>query len=410
MARIAALTAELARLEQSQLLRVRRQLESAQGVSVTVDGREFISFCSNDYLGLAAHPALADAVRAGLDRYGTGAGASHLLTGHCSAHHELEQALAAFVGMPSALLFSSGYMANLGIVTALLGRGDAVFGDRLNHACLNDAALLSRASFHRFPHGDLVALTRQLERSDARTRLIAVDGVFSMDGDIAPLPALLELAERFDAWLLVDDAHGFGVLGEGRGSLAHCGLAPARARERVIYMGTLGKAAGVFGAFVAGAPELVETLVQKARTYVFTTALPPMIACALLASLQVIATDGARREQLARVIAHWRDRMCDRMCERTRERRSGPVAEAGPVRSGLTDSQTAIQPWIVGESARALALSAALAERGLLVPAIRPPTVPAGSARLRVSLSAAHTTAQVDRLCDALHALDAGSS
>jgi len=385
------------------LRRVRRQLESAQGVSVTVDGREFISFCSNDYLGLAAHPALADAVRAGLDRYGTGAGASHLLTGHCSVHHELEQALAAYVQMPSALLFSSGYMANLGIVTALLGRGDAVFGDRLNHACLNDAALLSRADFHRYPHGDLAALTRQLERSDAGTRLIAVDAVFSMDGDIAPLPALLELAERFDAWLLVDDAHGFGVLGEGHGSLAHFGIAPARARERVIYMGTLGKAAGVFGAFVAGAPELVETLVQKARTYVFTTALPPMIACALLASLRVMATDAARHEQLHRVIAHWRDRMRERGG-------AAPVAQAGTVRIGLTDSQTAIQPWIVGESARALSLSAALAERGLLVPAIRPPTVPVGSARLRVSLSAAHTIDQVDRLCDALDALDAGMS
>lgn len=362
-------------------------------MSVVVDGRPYLSFCSNDYLGLAADPSIARAAVAGIERFGTGAGASHLVTGHSTAHEALERDLARFTRLPAALLFSTGYMANLGVVTALLGRGDAVFGDRLNHACLNDAALLSRAQFHRYPHGDLAALERQLARSSAGRKLIAVDAVFSMDGDIAPLPELLDLARRFDAWLLVDDAHGFGVLGEGRGSLGHFGLdaAPMRDRlvERVIYMGTLGKAAGVFGAFVAAAPEVVQILVQKARTYVFTTALPPMIACALLESLRIIEAGHDRRQQLARVIARWREGV------------------AG-LRSGSPrQSDTAIQPWIVGESSRAVALSAALAERGILVPAIRPPTVPAGTARLRVSLSAAHDESHVDRLCAALHDLDA---
>jgi len=388
------LAAELADLDRSSLRRTRRQLDSAQGVSVVVDGQPYLSFCSNDYLGLAAHPAIARAAVAGIERFGIGAGASHLVTGHGIAHEELERDLARFTGMPDALLFSTGYMANLGVVTALLGRGDAVFGDRLNHACLNDAALLSRAQFLRYPHGDLAALERQLGRSEARRKLIAVDAVFSMDGDIAPLPELLELARRFDAWLLVDDAHGFGVLGEGRGSLAHFGLDAApmldRLVERVIYMGTLGKAAGVFGAFVAAAPEVVQVLVQKARTYVFTTALPPLIACALHESLRIIEAAHDRREQLARVIARWREGVAG-LC-------SGVAGQ----------SHTAIQPWIVGDSSRAVALSAALAERGILVPAIRPPTVPAGTARLRVSLSAAHDESHVDRLCGALHELDAG--
>jgi 8-amino-7-oxononanoate synthase len=289
--RLSDLAARLAGLEADALKRTRRRLESPQGVSVTIDGRDFVSFCSNDYLGLAAHPGIARAVEEGVRRYGTGAGASHLLTGHTDAHEALERDLARFSGFPAALLFSTGYMANLGIATALLGRGDAVFGDRLNHACLNDGALLSRATFHRHPHGDLASLERQLAGSDARVRMIMVDGVFSMDGDIAPLPELLELAARHDAWLLVDDAHGFGVLGGGRGCLAHFGIEPSDVLDRVIYMGTLGKAAGVFGAFVAAAPEVIDTLVQSARTYVFTTALPPMIACGLQESLQGILDD-----------------------------------------------------------------------------------------------------------------------
>jgi 8-amino-7-oxononanoate synthase len=387
-----ALSAELAELDAGSLRRTRRLLESAQGTSVRVDGRSYLSFCSNDYLGLAAHPALAQAAHAAIEQYGSGAGASHLVTGHSRAHHELEQALAAFTGWPAALLFSSGYMANLGVVSALVGRHDAVFADRLNHACLNDAALLSRAQFHRHAHGDLQALARQLAASSARRKLIAVDAVFSMDGDIAPLPDLLALAEQHDAWLLVDDAHGFGVLGEGRGTPAHFGLDLQRCAQRMVYMGTLGKAAGVFGAFVAGAPALVELLMQKSRTYVFTTALPPMVAGALLAGLRVIEHEPQRRQHLRALIARFRD---------------GMRGLGGGV---LAASQTAIQPWIVGTPQRALALSAALAGRGVLVPAIRPPTVPAGSSRLRISLSAAHTFDDVDRLCLALRAADEGAA
>ena len=389
MTRLSDLAARLAGLEADSLRRSRRLLQSPQGVVVTIDGRECVSFCSNDYLGLAAHPEIARAVAEGLQRHGTGAGASHLLTGHSDAHESLERALARFSGFPAALLFSTGYMANLGVATALLGRGDAVFGDRLNHACLNDGALLSRATFHRHPHGDLAALERQLAASAARVRMIMVDGVFSMDGDIAPLPELLDLAARYDAWLLVDDAHGFGVLGDGRGSLAHYGIEPSEVLDRVIYMGTLGKAAGVFGAFVAAAPEVVDTLVQSARTYVFTTALPPMLACGLQASLLLIEREPQRRAHLGELVRRWQDGV--------RGLRSGRALS----------SSTAIQPWLVGASAEAVALSASLAERGLLVPAIRPPTVPAGSARLRISLSAAHTLEQVDRLCAAMHEIDA---
>jgi 8-amino-7-oxononanoate synthase len=268
----AELHAEFEELEAAGLRRKRRVLETPQGARVRVDGREYVAFCSNDYLGLAAHPELIEAAREGAARYGVGAGASHLILGHGAAHHELEQRLAAFVGLPRVLLFATGYMANLGVVTALTGRGDAVFADRLNHASLNDAVLLSRAEFKRYPHLDLAALERLLSSSRARRKLIATDAVFSMDGDIAPVAELVALAERHDAWLLLDDAHGFGVLGpQGRGVLAHFGASS----PRVIYMATLGKAAGVFGAFVAGEPEVLEALVQRARTYIYTTAAPP---------------------------------------------------------------------------------------------------------------------------------------
>lgn len=397
MSLLADLAAELAGLEQSSLRRTRRQLDSPQGVSVVIDGRACLSFCSNDYLGLAAHPAIAAAARAGIEQYGTGAGASHLLTGHSGAHHALEQALARFTGFPSALLFSTGYMANLGVVTALLGRGDAVFADRLNHACLNDAALLSRARLHRFPHGDLQSLERQLRASTARRRLIAVDAVFSMDGDIAALPELLSLAQRHDAWLLVDDAHGFGVLGGGRGTLAHFGLDPERICERVICMGTLGKAAGVGGAFVAAHRTVIDWLVQSARAYIYTTAAPPAMAHTLRASLQLIRGDEGdrRRSELAARVAELREGLAAAL----------PQAPEGSARAAiwqLADSFTAIQPLIVGGSAEALAASAALEAQGLWVPAIRPPTVPAGSARLRITLSASHSVADVDRLVDAL--------
>lgn len=374
------LAAGLAQREALGLRRRRRLLETPQRARVAVDGREYVAFCSNDYLGLAADPRIAAAAREGIDRYGVGAGASHLILGHGTAHHELEDALARFSGQPRALLFSTGYMANLGVISALAGRGDAVFADRLNHASLNDAALLSRATFKRYAHNDLAALERLLATTPARRRLVAVDAVFSMDGDLAPLPDLLALCERHDAWLYVDDAHGFGVLGErGRGTLSHFGIAS----ERIIYMATLGKAAGVGGAFVAGSAALTEALVQDARTYIYTTASPPLLAHALLESLRIIEAEEERRIRLRALIA------------RLREGLSG-------LPWTLMPSDTPIQPLLVGANDAALALSARLAEEGLLVPAIRPPTVPQGTARLRISLSADHDLADVARLADAL--------
>ena len=381
----AALTPQLETLESGGLLRTRRLLQSPQQAAARVDGREVVAFCSNDYLGLAADPRLGVAACEGVARYGVGGGASHLILGHSEAHHALELALAQFVSLPRALLFSTGYMANLGVVTALVGRGDAVFADKLNHASLNDAAQLSRAEFKRYQHGDLAMLERALAAHPARRKLVVTDAVFSMDGDIAPVPALLELCERHDAWLLLDDAHGFGVLGAtGAGVLQHFGVVS----ERVIYMATLGKAAGVFGAFVAGAPALIEWLLQRARPYVYTTATPPMLAHTLLKSLEIIAAEGERRELLARLVA------------RLKQGCAGL-----PWR--LLPSDTAIQPLLIGATDAAMHVADALLERGLMVPAIRPPTVPEGTARLRISLSAGHTLAQVDRLVDALQAIGA---
>ena len=377
----AVLAPQLDALESQGLLRHRRLLQSAQLAQATGDGRQLVAFCSNDYLGLAADPRLRDAAIEGAKRYGVGAGASHLILGHSNAHHQLEEALAAFVSLPRALLFSTGYMANLGVVTALVGRGDAVFADRLNHASLNDAAQLSRAEFKRYVHGDLAMLERALAAHPARRKLVISDAVFSMDGDIAPVAALLDLCERHDAWLLLDDAHGFGVLGEtGGGVLQHYGIVS----ERIIYMATLGKAAGVSGAFVAAAPAVIEWLVQRARPYVYTTATPPLLAHALLKSLQIIAAGGELRARLAASIAAFR-----RGCEGLPWR--------------LMASDTAIQPLVIGSSGAAVQVADALSARGLLVPAIRPPTVPDGTARLRVSLSAAHEPAQISQLLRALH-------
>jgi 8-amino-7-oxononanoate synthase len=380
---------ELAAREADGRRRFRRTLASPQGPRAVVDGREVVAFASNDYLGLAAHPEVVAAARSAASRWGVGAGASHLVAGHFAPHAALEAELAAFVrpcAGARALTFATGYLANLAILTALAGRGDAIFADRLNHASLNDGALLSRAEFLRYPHRDVAALRRRLAACTAKRRLIATDAVFSMDGDLAPLPELLALAEEFDAWLVVDDAHGFGVLGAGadggRGTLAHFGIAS----ERIVYMGTLGKAAGVAGAFVAAHEAVIETLVQAARTYIFTTAAPPLLAEATLASLRIVRDDGARRERLHALIARFRARM-----------RAVPWA--------LADSQTAIQPLVVGGNAPTLALAEALWRRGFWVPAIRPPTVPKGTARLRISLTAAHAPADVDALADALAAL-----
>ena len=379
-----ALAIELEELEEGGLKRARRVLESPQGARVRVDGRDYIAFCSNDYLGLAAHPELIEAAREGAARYGVGAGASHLILGHLTAHHELEQRLAAFTGLPRALLFSTGYMANLGVVTALTGRGDAVFADRLNHASLNDAALLSRADFRRYPHLDLTALERLLAGSGARRKLVVTDAVFSMDGDIAPLPDLIGLCERHGAWLLLDDAHGFGVLGPGgRGTPAHFNTGS----PRLIYMATLGKAAGVFGAFVAGAAEMVEALVQRARPYIYTTAAPPLLSVALMKSLDLIRADEWRRRHLWDLIALLRERLI-------------------PGRWRLAPSSTAIQPLVIGGNDEAVAVSEHLARMGLLVPAIRPPTVPQGTARLRISLSAAHSFEDIERLAAALNEIE----
>lgn len=384
------LHAGLAALERDALRRRRRSNTLPCAPRAQVDGRALLAFGSNDYLGLAAEPALAAALAAGAQRFGTGAGASHLVTGHHAVHDELETALARFVGTERALYFSTGYMANSGVLPALLGRGDAVFSDRLNHASLVDGALLSRAELHRYPHLDLDVLDTLLARSTARRKAIVTDAVFSMDGDVAPLPALLERAARHDAWLVVDDAHGFGVLGpQGRGTVAESGLGAHPEAWRIVLIGTLGKAAGVAGAFIAGDATVVEWLLQKTRTYIFTTGAPPALAHALLESLRLIEGDGgdARRAHLHRLIALFR--------ERTRLRRWR-----------LLPSRTPIQPVVIGDNDETLAVSAALEAAGLWVPAIRPPTVPAGSARLRVSLSAAHREDDVIRLADTLCELE----
>ncbi|HXU92172.1 MAG TPA: 8-amino-7-oxononanoate synthase [Gallionella sp.] len=365
------------------LLRNRRTLESPQSPHIVVDGKSYLAFCSNDYLGLANHPRLVAAMQQAVLQHGVGAGAAHLVSGHSSAHHQLEQRLAAFVGKPAALLFSTGYMANLGTVQALVGRGDTVFADKLNHASLNDAMLLSRAEVKRYRHGDLAQLAQLLEQTKTGRKLIVTDTVFSMDGDIAPLRELLALCEQHDAWLYVDDAHGFGVLGEqGRGSLSHFGIAS----KRIVYMATLGKAAGVFGAFVAAEPAVIDTLVNHAHSYVYTTATPPALSVALLESVNLIEQGAALREQLHRLIEKLREGLADLPWQ-------------------LMPSDTAIQPLLIGDNLQALKLSEGLRERGIWVAAIRPPTVPMGTARLRITLSAAHSGADVERLVEALHEL-----
>lgn len=363
------------------LLRSRRTVSGPQQPQLIVDGKPYLSFCSNDYLGLAHHPELIAAMQQGAQRYGAGAGAAHLVSGHFEPHEQLERQLADFVGKSAALLFSTGYMANLGVVQALTDRGDTVFSDKLNHASLNDAMLLSRANIRRYRHNDMTQLAAMLAQTASGRKLICTDAVFSMDGDIAPLPELLELCELHDAWLLVDDAHGFGVLGRlGRGSLEHSGLNS----PRIIYMATLGKAAGVFGAFVASEQVVIDTLINHARSYVYTTATPPALSVALLQSLRLIGQGDERRAHLQCLIAQLRDGLAD-------------------FRWRLMESATAIQPLMVGDNQAALDLSVRLRERGIWVAAIRTPTVPVGTARLRITLSAAHSASDVSRLLEALH-------
>jgi 8-amino-7-oxononanoate synthase len=372
---------ELAALQQQNLYRRRRVVEGPQDVLLQIDGRQVVNFCSNDYLGLANHPEVIAAFKRGADRYGVGSGSAHLVCGHSQAHNALEQELAEFTGRQRALLFSTGYMANLGVISALLGRHDSVFEDRLNHASLLDGGLLSRAHFKRYRHAEMDELATGLGGLAGGKALIVSDGVFSMDGDLAPLPAMAEMAQQFNAGLMIDDAHGFGVLGaNGGGVVEHFGLSQA---EVPILVGTLGKAFGSFGAFVVGSDELIEILIQKARSYVFTTALPAAVAEASRTSLRLLRQDGWRRQQLQDLIASFK---------------------LGSEQLGLQlmASDTAIQPILIGDSGKAGAISQALLQQGFWVSAIRPPTVPVGTARLRVTFSANHSLQQVNSLLDAL--------
>ena len=371
---------ELDERKAQHLYRSRRISEGPQQPKMVIDGKSVINFCSNDYLGLANHEDVKNAFIEGVKTYGAGSGAAHLVNGHSKAHHLLEEELAEFTGYPRALLFSTGYMANLGLAQALIGKGDSVLEDRLNHASLIDGGLLSGARFQRYAHNDVEQLEEKLKTAKSET-LVLTDGVFSMDGDIANIPALAQSCKKHSAWLMVDDAHGFGVLGEhGKGSLEHFQLTP---NDVPIYMATLGKALGTSGAFIAGSEALIETLIQKARPYIYTTATPPAVAEATRASLNLIKTKPALRAHLNDNIHYFRD------CAR----QSGIE---------LTESQTAIQPLILGDEKRALAMSQALLNKGLLVTTIRPPTVPKGTARLRITLSAAHSRSQIDQLIDAL--------
>ncbi|MCA1327050.1 8-amino-7-oxononanoate synthase [Herbaspirillum sp. alder98] len=373
-------TQDLAALGASSLLRTRRVVAGAQGPLLDVDGRTTLSFCSNDYLGLANHPEIVAAGVRAADEYGMGAAASALISGHSMAHETLEHDLAAFTGMPRALYFSCGYMANIGVIGALVGAGDAVFLDRLSHASLIDGARLCGAQLRIFPHNNIERLEQVLARSKARRKLVVTDAVFSMDGDLAPLAELAELCGRHDAWLLVDDAHGFGVLGpQGRGSLAHAAVSA----PHVICIGTLGKAAGVAGAFVAGDGGLIEWIMQRARTYMFSTASPPLLAAATSASLAIIARDQWRRARLTQLAAQLAQGLAGLPWQ-------------------LLPSMTPIQPLIVGDNAGARALAQRLREQAIWVPAICPPTVPKGTARLRISLSAHHTPEHVAQLIGAL--------
>ncbi|MTT51581.1 8-amino-7-oxononanoate synthase [Alcanivorax sp. VBW004] len=374
------LAADLAARREQHRYRQPQIMDGPCGRHAVVGGQQYLNFCSNDYLGLANDADVIEAFRQGARDWGVGSGASHLVCGHQRPHQDLEEALAEHTGRERALLFSTGYMANLGVMSALLGKRDAVFEDRLNHASLLDGGLLSGARFRRFAHNDADALSRQLQRSDARRKLVVADGIFSMDGDEAPLAAYADACETHNAWLMVDDAHGLGVLDpQGRGSLFAQGVNP----RTQILMGTLGKGLGTGGAFVAGSHDLIETLIQFARTFIYTTAMPAAVAAATRVSLHKSREENWRRDKLAELIARFRH----------------GASELGYT---LMPSRTPIQPLLIGSDADAMALSGALREKGLLITAIRPPTVPEGEARLRVTLSAAHELEDVDALLLAL--------
>ena len=378
---LAALQKELQQRKTDGLLRQRRLLDSPQAEHIVANQKPYLSFCSNDYLGLANRPELIAAMQQAAADSGVGSGASNLITGHHRYHDNLEKQLARFVDMPAALLFSTGYMANIGVLGALMGRGDAIFADKLNHACLNDGAYFSYADFHRYPHNDVQALEKLLQASKARHKMIAADAVFSMDGDIAPITEYLALCEKYDAYLYLDDAHGFGVLGEhGQGSLNHLKIKS----PRIIMMATLGKAAGVAGAFVAGEQVVIDYLIQKAKSYVYSTPAPPALSATLSASVKLIEQGDDLRTNLNALIAYLKENLKLKQWK-------------------LLASDTAIQPLIIGGNKESLAVSEYLQTHGILVPAIRPPTVPAGTARLRISLSAAHSLDDVKQLIAAIH-------
>ncbi len=388
---IEALQEKLAQLDVLSLTRHRRVMETPCAPRVTVGARPVLAFASNDYLGLAAHPRVVAALREGADLYGAGSGASHLISGHSLAHQQLEDRLAGMLAdhlvEPRALSLCTGYMANLAILTTLGADGDAeIFSESLNHASLIDGARLARARVKVYPHVDVAALSAMLEASNATTKLVVTDSVFSMDGNVAPLPELLALCERHDAWLVIDDAHGFGVLGaNGRGALEHFNLCS----PNLVYMGTLGKAAGVGGAFVAAHASVIELMIQRSRPYIYTTAAPPALAHALLTSLDIIGSDegASRRAHLQALIAQLGGALALQRWQRP-------------------DSSTAIQPIVIGSNEEVLRIGAGLYGMGIWVPAIRPPTVAEGSARLRITLSAAHTQEEVAQLCAALNELE----
>ncbi|WP_404831056.1 8-amino-7-oxononanoate synthase [Endozoicomonas euniceicola] len=376
-----ALQQDLQTRREASLYRSRKTLDTAQGPEVVIKGKKYLAFCNNDYLGLANHPEVIASLKKATADYGVGGGASHLVVGHSRAHHQLEEALAEFTGRDRVLLFSNGYMANLGVISALLNKRDAVFQDRLNHASLLDAGQLSGARFQRYLHNDVENLATRLERTEARRRLIVTDGVFSMDGDVAPLPELVQLAKQQNAWLMVDDAHGFGCLGKMGGGVAEFFDLPQD--DLPVLVGTLGKAFGTAGAFVAGSEALIETLIQFARTYIYTTSMPPAVAAATQTSLKLLREESWRRDHLQALIQCFRK----------------GCAQLG---LQLMDSASPIQPIMVGSASNAMALSDALAQQGILVTAIRPPTVPRGTSRLRITFSAAHSKEHVEQLLTAL--------
>ena len=382
----ATLQGALDERRQQHLYRQRSNLNSRCAATIMVDGKSQHNFCSNDYLGLAGHPDIAKALQQGADKYGTGSGASHLISGHSQAHEQLEQELAEFTGRPRALLFSTGYMANMGVISALVGRRDLVLQDRLNHASLLDGGLLSRADLQRYKHANTEDLAARLSASNAERKLVVTDGVFSMDGDLPPLESMAVVTNQHQGWLMVDDAHGFGVLGKHGGGLIE---ALDLSIEQVpILVGTLGKAFGTFGAFVAGSEALIETLIQFSRSYIYTTALPPAVAVASSAILKILQAESWRREKLVSLVSRFR-------------------LGAKQIGLDLMDSQTPIQPVQINNDQRVMEINQQLRAKGFMVGAIRPPTVPAGSGRLRICLSATHTEDQIDQLLEALESVGA---